>query len=284
MAKQMEKARRLILLVGGESGTGKSFFVANMPRALIFDTDLGGGLAYLDERITRNGSERIEVGSYLDVIEELGRRRKQMAGITTLVIDHLTTLQQEAVLRHNPGMVEDFGKSYDRATREWRKVRELVRWGDFNLVCTAHMKAKYEKQKVVGVVTDASKNINADFDVVLYLRKTGEYPSQAVAEKWRRDPEDARGPVPQMFDFTVKRVLEIHGDALDERRRETPMATPEQLKEFERLLGVVKLGDGVLDKWMQKAKAECFAEFTSEVIGKCITHMQGMISPPTEDK
>lgn len=280
MAKKVAelKPERVILLVAGASGSGKSFFVANLKNALLFDTDIGGGLAYADERIRRNGSERIEVGSYLEVIETIHKRKKELGNITTLAIDHLTTLQQEAVIRHNPQSTDDFGKSYDKATREWRKIRELVRNMDFNLVCTAHMKSKYEKKEITGITTDASKNIEADMSVVLYLQKEGSLPSTAHVQKWRRDPDDARGPIPPAFPFTLMDFVSIHGFGMDGARHEIPMATAEQVAELQRLIEIVKLPEGTTEKWLTKAKAESWDELTQETIQKCIDHLKTVVT------
>jgi hypothetical protein len=279
------KPERVILLVAGESGTGKSLWVGSLKNALIFDTDIGGGLSYLDARIAKNGSERIEVGSYLEVMDEIQRRRRDgsLKNYTTIAIDHNTALHQEAILRHNPNGIEDFGKSYDKATREWRKIRELVRVGDFNLVCTAHLKSKYErsggKSEVVGVTTDASKNIEADMMMVLYLKKRpdGGYPSMAVTAKWRRDPEDRRGLVPREFPFTMDKFLEVHGFPMEGEREELVMASPEQVSELESLLDAVKLPEGETDKWLKKAKAESWEEMTAEQIDKCIAFLRDKV-------
>lgn len=291
MAKKAEFAERVIALLAGDSSTGKSFFIANLKNALIFDTDLGGGLSYADRMIRANGSERIEVGSYLEVMEEVAKRRRQgkLKDITTLAIDHLTTLQQESINRHNPGAVDDFGRSYDKATREWRKIRELVRLGDFNLFCTAHMKSKYEKKEVVGLTTDASKNIEADFSIVLYLRHGNGYPSSAYVHKWRRLPDDPRGVIVRgdTFPFTMDDFISRHGCGLDGKRVEIVMATPEQAAEVDRLLQVVKLPEGTVQKWLAKAKAESWLDFTKDDLAKCLDYLKGLVngsaSVPAED-
>lgn len=288
MAKKEEatKPERVILLVTGESGAGKSLFIASIKNALIFDTDIGGGLAYLEERIKRNGSERVEAGSYLQVMDEITKRRRsgQLARINTLSIDHLSSLHQESVLRHNPSGGEDFGKSYEKANREWRKIREMVRVGDFNLACTAHLKSKYENQKAVGLTTDASKNIEADMMMVLYLKKADSYPSTAEVKKWRRDPEDPRGVVPRSFPFTLEKFLEIHGHPLDGTREEIQTATQEQIREVTRLLAVVRLEDGVVEKWFSKAKAESWEEMPADVTTKCIAHLKQLVEKGPGEK
>ena len=275
-------SERVIMLLAGESGSGKSFFIANLKNALIFDTDIGGGLAYADARIRRNGSQRIEVSSYLDILDEITKRNTALDGITTLAIDHLSSLQQEANLRHNPKMESDYGKANEKATKEWRKIRELVRNRDFNLICTAHQKAKYEANQIVGQTTDASKNIEADMSIVIYLHKpaNNQPPSLARVQKWRRDPEDDRGLVPGTFLFTMDEFLKIHGLTMDGKRHEVSMAKPEQIAELTRLLEIVKLPEGVTDKWLSKAKAESWAELTEETIVKCLAHVQDLLAKP----
>jgi hypothetical protein len=284
VAKKTEpavKPERLVVLVAGESGTGKSFWVASLKDALIYDTDLGGGLGYLDARIQRNGSERVEVGSYPEVMADIDRRRKagDLKRFSWIGIDHLTTLQQEAVNRHNPTGGEDYGKSYDKATREWRKIRHLVRVGDFSLICTAHLKSKYENQKVVGITTDASKNINADFSIVLYLQRqaSGAYPSQARVEKWRRDPEDPRGPLPAAFPFTIEKVFELHGGSGGGERVEVEMATEGQVREIEGLLNVVKVDEAEVQKWFKKYGAEVWGDFPAADLDRCIKYVKGLL-------
>ncbi len=284
MAKKTEPAvrpERIIALVAGESGSGKSFWMAGLKNGLFFDTDLGGGMAYLDARIKRNGSERIEVGSYPDIRAEIEKRRRsgELSRFTWIGIDHLTTLHQEATSRHNPMGVEDYGKSYEKATREWRQIRHLVRVGDFNLICTAHLKPKYEKQQVVGIVTDASKNVNADFSIVLYLQKNanGSYPSIARVEKWRRDPEDPRGLIPAQFPFTIEKVFELHGGDGQGERVEIEMATDAQVAEMVKLLEVVKIPETEIEKWKKKAGAEEWADFTADDLAKCIAYVRSKL-------
>jgi len=273
---------RVILLIAGESGSGKSFFVANLQNALIFDTDIGGGLAYADARIKANNSERIEVGSYIDVIDVLSQRQNQLKNFNKLSIDHLSTLHQESVLRHNPRMVKDFGSAGDKAAKEWRKVRELVRWGDFHLICTSHLKGKWEEEKVVGEQADAAKKIEGDFHIVLHAHNDGtfRYPMKCKVHKWRRDPDDPRGKVPSTFPLSIEAFAKIHGYSLNDERHAVPMATTPQVIEIQRLISVVKMQDGMVAKWMAKAKAESWEDFTQTDLQKCIDYLTGLMKSP----
>lgn len=270
------ESERVIALIGGGSGEGKSFFVANLKNALIYDTDIGGGLAYADARIRRNGSERVEIASYVDVLEDLRTRLKdgRLKQFKTVAFDHVTALQQEALIRHNPAGGSDWGRAGAAATQEWRKIREFARTRDFNIIATAHLKNKYENDKNVGLIADGSKNLEADFGIVLYLHRRGAYPSVAQVMKWRRDPEDPRGPIPATFDFTMQRFEEIAGSGMS-RDREEKIATSEQVAELNQLLEVVKLPDSVLEKW---ESAGDFEDMPESVIADRITYCNGLLA------
>ena len=206
--------KRITCLIAGDSGSGKTFLLCNIPKALIYDTDLGGGAAYLADRIARNGSERVECGSFQDLLRDLEARHKAgtLEKFTSLVIDHVTALHQESQLRWNPAFKDDFGRSGNKATGEWRKIREFCRDFDFNLFASCHTKQKYEGEVSVGEVADGAKNLAADFGVVLFLKNIqGKYPSTAVVKKWRRDPEDARGAIPATIPGTYQEICRIAG-------------------------------------------------------------------------
>lgn len=271
---------RIIALIAGESGTGKSFFVANLHNALVYDTDLGGGLAYADVRIARNHSERIQVGSYIEILDDLKRRQAkgQLKNILTLAIDHLSALHQESCSRHNPKDERDFGNSSVIATREWRRIREFARTQDFNLIVTAHEKAKWEDQKSVGTVADAGKNVEGDVSIALRLRKGTSYPATAWVQKWRRDPEDERGAIPGTFPFTIEAFEKLAGAGLATPREPVALASQEQVDDITNLLEVAKLPEGTVEKWFKKAGVDSFAEMDTVTVGKCITHVNDMLT------
>jgi len=277
---------RIIALIAGESGCGKSFFVANLHNALLVDTDIGGGLAYADARIKRNGSERIEAGSYDEVLNELKDRQKRGAlkDITTLAIDHVSALHQGSTLRHNPSMERDFGRASDLATREWRKIREFCRNQDFSLIATAHTKAKWENEKSVGIMADGAKNLEGDMSIVLQIRRAAQYPSTAWVQKWRRDPEDERGLIPPTFPFTMEHFESLAGGGLMAPREPAKLATAAQVARISELLEIAKLEDGMEAKWFKRAGVETFAEMLEADLAKCIAFVEKKLQSVTADE
>ena len=280
MVKEKAQKDRIIALVTGDSGSGKSFFVANLKDAIIFDTDLGGGLGYADERIAKNGSERVEASSYKEILDILRDRVRTKTLKTTVCIDHITGLHQEAILRHNPNQEADYGRSSARATAEWRRIREFVRALDCNLICTAHLKGEWAGNAEIGKTTDGAKNVEADMGIVLYLshKKGGGYPAKATVIKWRRDPEDPRGLVPSEFPFTVDEFAKIGGATFTRKREAVELASAEQVAEFKHLTTVIKFEEDEVEKWLRKVGVASVEDAPANSLGKFIVWAKEKVS------
>ena len=274
----IDKKDRVIALIEGDSGCGKSFFMACLKNALIFDTDLGGGLSEYEERIKKNGSERIEVSSFGEILSEIRQRLRSGALRETIVIDHLSGLHQDSLLRHNPTQDSDYGRSNNKATFEWRQIREFAKTFDANLFCASHLKPEYEKDKNVGRIADGAKHLEGDFHIVLKLESLKDdkgrkrYPATAHVMKWRRDPEfDTRGPVPDSFKFVLEEFEKIHGANYKREREKIILAKPESvdaLKVALALLNPEKSAE-LTAKWFKAAAVDSF-EFMSETqVEKC---------------
>jgi len=266
------KPERAIVNIGGRWGSGKSFFVASIPNCLIFDTDIGGGLSQYEGRIRRNGSTRVEVSSFVEVLDVLREAARSNTLPPNVAIDHVTGLYNEAILRFNPDGVADYGRSATRATAEARKITQFARRYDFNLFVVTHLKAEYEDDRKVGLLSDGPKHFEADFSVVLHLDavRDGKYPTTARVARWRRDPDDPRGLPPAAFPFTVEEFVRVHGHPLIHERQEEKSISTEQLDTLRRYVGMVKLPEGKLEAALKRAGAENIEDLSAEHAAKLI--------------
>jgi len=272
-----DKKDRIIALVEGDSGSGKSFFMACLKNAVIYDVDLGGGLAEYEERINKNGSERVELASFGEILSDIRQRLRSGNLKETIVIDHVTGLHQESLLRHNPNQDSDYGRSGNKATYEWRQIREFARTFDCNLLIVAHMKAEYEKDKQVGKIADGAKNIEGDMHIVLRLESLKDdkgrkrYPATAHVIKWRRDPEDSRGLPPESFKFTLEEFEKIHGADYKRQREKVVLAKPESIEALNKVLALLdkEKASELTAKWIKAAGVESFEFMTEEQVEKC---------------
>lgn len=263
---------RIIALIEGDSGSGKSFFMACLKNAVIYDVDLGGGLAEYEERIKKNGSERVELASFGEILADIRQRLRAGNLKETIVIDHVTGLHQEALLRHNPAQDSDYGRSGNKATYEWRQIREFARTFDTNLLIVAHMKAEYEKDKQIGKIADGAKNIEGDMHIVLRLeslkddRGRKRYPATAHVIKWRRDPEDQRGLPPESFKFTLDEFEKIHVANYKRERQKVELAKPESIAALTQIMSLMDktVADEMTAKFLKAAGVDSL-EFLTEV-------------------
>jgi hypothetical protein len=215
----------------------------------------------------------VEVKSYKEVLDDMTARLKAGRVPKSFAIDHVTLLHANAVMEANPSLDADYGRSGLKATGLWRKVREMCRNLDSNLFAVAHLKAEWANNAQVGVMIDGAKNIEGDVSIVIYLEhaKGTSYPSQARVIKWRRDPEDERGPVPIRFKWTMEEFEKIAGDGLVRKSDPVPMASESATAELRRLLGLIKLdpdGNGLdrKQKAMQKRLIEMQGEFPDDLL------------------
>lgn len=282
---QMDKKDRIIALVSADSGCGKSFFLACLKNALIYDTDLGGGLTEYDERIKRNGSERVQLYSFEDILADLRQRLREGRLKETICIDHITQLNQEALLRHNPNQDADYGRAGNKATFEWRKLREFIRTFDCNLFVVSHLKAEYYKDKQVGKIADGAKNIEGDMHIYLMLEATKDdkgrkkYPSTAHVIKWRRDPDDARGLPPESFRFTLEEFEKIHAADYKRQREKVVLAKPESIEALNKVLALMdkEVSAEMTAKWLKAAGVESFEFMSEDQVSKCQEFVQKKI-------
>lgn len=268
---------RTIALICGPSGSGKSFFCANLPKALIYDTDIGGGLSYADKRIKNNGSIRVECSTYEEILSDLKSRnsRGELDSINTLVIDHLTIAHQSSIEKWNPDFKKDYGRSVNLSSREWLKIREYVRNFDFNLICTSHLKALYKNEVQVGWTADASKNVEADFGIIVHLsRKDYTGTPTAKIRKVRIDPDEA-GDLPEdgTFEFNVENFIRIF--RLDMSLRVGAQSIQEETKEkILKLVHDLGMSDGDFLRLLKKARVDDISDMTEKNALLLLEHLE----------
>lgn len=282
---KVENKDRIIALFEGDSGTGKSFMLACQKEIVIYDTDLGGGLSEYDDRIKENGSVRVEISSYAEILSDMKIRLREGRLLRSIGIDHVTGLHQDAILRHNPSQDSDYGRANNKATYEWRQIREFAKNFDCNLFCVSHMKAEFINDKSVGKIADGAKNIEADMNIVLKLeclrdeKGKKRHPATAHVMKWRRDPKDERGPVPDSFKFTLEDFEKIHARNYKREREKVVLAKPESIDALSKVLALMDkaVAEEMVGKWFKAAGVDSFEFMTEDQISKCQEFVQKKI-------
>jgi hypothetical protein len=266
------------LCVFSLEGGGKTWFALQFPRAYVIDTEGGARLQHYMARLKASG------GSYVGpddgacdfdfIINEVKTLATEKHHYQTLVIDSITKVYQSTIAREAErlGDKDAFGASKKPAIA---KMRQLIAWVsklDMNVVFVAHQIAVWggegKDRKQVGVGPDAWEKLAYELDLTLHIEKHSRGFRTATVEKSRLlgFPEFDRFDLQKNgTDVGYENFAARYGkDFIEAEAEPIVLATPEQVAEIERLLGIVKIEQDTLDKWLTKANAETWADLTTE--------------------
>jgi len=85
-------------------------------------------------------------------------------------------------------------------------------------------------------------------------------------------------PQGSRFQWGYQSFADQYGvDVIEAQSVPLELATEDQLAEIERLLGVVRLDEGTVDKWLAAADVSTWAEMPTDRVAKAITHLKTLI-------
>lgn len=233
-----QKDMRLKGFVYGPPGAGKTIAALQFPNAYIIDTAKETDSYY--KLIQEKNSEVFECSNIYEVIKELQVLKNEPHRFQTLILDEVTTLYSNIQIswadRFNAAIIEkaekrkkeidkadlleDFGyRFWDKVKRDWKRMLELLKELDMNVIIIAHQKDKYgDGQKVIGITSASDKDDEYFFDFVFRLVKRGkEYKAicekqrilpQEIAPEEKRFPDEFKWHYENLIKFYNKRYLE----------------------------------------------------------------------------
>lgn len=275
--------KRLKLFVYGESGVGKTTAAIQFGNAYIIDAEHGSD--FYSGTIAKAGSVVFHSNIFSEVKQELENLLTEDHNYKTLIIDPITPLYQsiqeewarrfETQLREkgNDKAAEmgDFGlRFWGKVKSDYKAIQRLILRLDMNVIVTAHQKDVYgTNSSKVGVAPDSMKGDSYFFDNVIRLEKRGK-DRIAVVEKERA--EIGKNKFPEEFVWSYENFRKFYGgEVLERKATAVRMATKDQIKRLQSLVEIVKIDGEVIEKWLTKADADSFADFTEDQILKCIS-------------
>lgn len=285
VAPETVEPKKPKVLIFGPPGVGKTWFSLDFPKVYYIDTEGGADLSHYREKLRAAGGMyfgpdqgSLDFDTVISQIEALATERHEY---NTVVIDSITKLFATAISDEQVrlGDKDAFGASKKGPVRQ---MGRLVRWlnrADMNAVVIAHQKdlwGKDEKnqREVIGQTFDAYEKLEYDLHLVMRVMKlgTGENAKRsAIVGKSRL----TGFPEGDKFDLSYPAFAERYGkDVIEKAVVPIVLATPEQIAEVTRLIDLVKLPEGTVEKWFTKAGVENFEEMDSDTIIKCTSFLQ----------
>lgn len=278
------------VLIFGPAGVGKTWTALDFPNVYYIDTEGGADLAKYREKLRAAGGMYFgpDQGSldFDTVIGQIEALATETHSYKTVVIDSITKLFNTAITDEQLrlGDKDAFGASKKGPIRQ---MTRLIRWlnrADMNVVIIAHQKDMWGKddkglREVVGMTFDAYEKLEYELHLVLRVSKIG------AGDNAKRFANVGKSrltgfPEGERLDWSYASFAERYGkDVIEKEVKPIVLASPEQVTEVNRLLEIVKLPEGVVEKWLTKASVDSFQEMDTETIQKCITFLMDKLNP-----
>lgn len=274
------------VLIYGKPGVGKTWTSLDFPNVYYIDTEGGADLAHYTDKLKKAGGVYFgpDQGSldFNSVINEIQALATEEHNFKTVVIDSFTKLFNLAVANEAERLGEKnaFGADKKPAISQTRRLVNWLTKLDMNVVLVCHEKTQWGTdakgdRAEIGTTFDAWDKLEYELHLCLNILKVGPNRLARVRKSRLLGFPDAE-TFPWSYDEFAKR----YGKDVIERKSEAiKLATPEQVAEINRLLGIVKLPcEEWLEKCLAKANASRIEEFDVTQADKIISTMKGWLS------
>ena len=269
------------VLIFGPAGVGKTWSALDFPAPYYIDTEGGADLDRYRIKLKAAGGRYFgpEQGSldFDEVIGQVEALATEQHPYKTLIIDSISKLFNTAITDEQTrlGDKDAFGASKKPAIRQMARLMRWINRLDMNVILIAHEKALWGKaengqREQIGTTADAWEKLEYDLHLLLRISKLG---AGDDAKRFAHVGKSRLGGFVEgsRFDWGFPNFAERYGkDVIEKPVEPIVLATKEQVAELDRLADILKLPEGTIDKWLQKAAADSFAEMTTAQIVRYI--------------
>ena len=268
--------KRLKLFMFGPAGVGKTTAAIQFPNSYILDCERG--TENYDKLITASNSVVYQTVDINDVIAEVKALLTEKHEFRTLVIDPITPIYNDLLEKCEARVGSDFGRHYGAANKEMKRLANLIMALDMNVVITAHAKTEYgDNLRKLGYTFDGWRQLDYWFDLVVELGKRGKKRIGKVV-KTRIDSF----PDEDVFEWSYEAIKQRWDASTLERPAATvKLATHVQVAEIQQLLNVVRLPEGLVEKWFAKANVDTWEDMPADTMAKCIDYVKSRFPTTT---
>lgn len=263
------------ILIFGKPGVGKTWTALDFPSTYLIDSENGADLPHYTDKLKKSGGfylgAKDGANDFSVVMEEIITLATTKHPFRTLIIDSYSKLMgsqtaadHERMEKAGRDMEKTFGAEKKPAinwTRRWLRWFEKL---DMSVILVCHERDLYSDGKLVGTTFDGWDKLAHELHLSLNIVKQG------ASRKARVVKTRLTGfPDGDTFDWSYEEFAKRYGrDIIEAASAPTKAATVEQLKQYDDLLGLVKIDPKVLEKWNDAI--DDVADMTSDDIQKRI--------------
>ena len=264
--------KRLKLFMFGPAGVGKTTAAIQFPNSYVIDCERGS--ENYDKLITASGSAVFQTTDIHDVIQEVKSLLTEKHDFRTLVIDPITPVYNDLLEKCEAKVGADFGRHYGAANKEMKRLANLIMALDMNVVITAHAKTEYVQNfSKLGYTFDGWRQLDYWFDLVVELGKKGKKRyAKVVKTRIESFPDE------DVFEWSYDAIRQRYdAKMLEKQATAVQLAHPAQVREVKDLLSVVRLPEGMVEKWFAKAGVDDWEDMPADALAKCIEYVKNRL-------
>jgi hypothetical protein len=259
----------------GYAGVGKTTCAIQFPQPYLIDTERGAENDQYVKMLNDRGGAIFQTGDFDEMLAEVTSLLTEKHDYRTLVIDPLTVVYDDLLSKAEKQVGSEFGRHYGEANKRMKHLLNLLTRLDMNVIITCHAKKEYgENMSVKNETFDGYKKLDYLFDLVFFIQKMGE--DRVARIRKSRVEGFAEG---EMIPFNYAEVAERYGrDVIERTATPEELASAEQVAEMRRLIDLLKTPQAVVEKWLDKAKAERLDELPADSAAKVIAYLNNQVS------
>lgn len=286
-APETVKPRKPKILIYGPSGVGKTTFALDFPN--VYYIDVEGGATQPEYRKKLQDANGLYLGpddgaaSFDVVMDQIKGLATEEHDRKTVVIDSVTKLFANEIAREaerlsEAGKKNEFGADRKPATNY---MKQLVSWTtrmDMNVIMIAGEVGEWGMDKgervQIGQTFDCWPRLEYELDLAFQVYKVGQSRYGRV-----RKSRIAAFTQANSFEWTYDSFIGLYGrEAVESEVAPLALITQEQSDELYRLLSIVKLDEGVTDKWLSAANVSSWEEMDTEKAAKVIANLNSRLN------
>lgn len=267
----------------GKPGVGKTWTALDFPNVYYIDTEGGADLAHYTDKLTKSKGVYfgIEQGSldFSSVIGQIQALATEKHEYKTLVIDSITKIFNNEVAKEADrlGDKDAFGASKKPAVAMMRQLISWIQRLDMTVILISHEKVQWglvNKQRAeIGVTFDCYDKLEYELHLALNIVKLPTRRNAIVTKTRLVGFGDG-----EVFEWSYKEFAKRYGkEILEADTTQIVLATNDQINDIKRLLSLVKLPDGQVDKWFTAANTSCWEDMDSDKLAKLIIYIENLI-------
>lgn len=276
------------ILIYGKPGVGKTWTSLDFPSVYYLDTEGGANLSHYTDKLKKSGGAYFgpDQGSqdFAEVVGQLKALATEEHQYRTVIIDSLTKVYNNEIAKEMDrlGDKDAFGASKKAAIK---LTRQLINWIDrldMNVILICHEKILWANGEQAGVTFDAWEKLEYELHLCLNIQKMGASRKARVAKSRLETFPDGT-----LFDWSYDEFAKLYGrEILEGKAKVLVLASPQQIEEIKYLVDLLKVDSDTTGKWLEKAKAESWAEMDATKIQACIDSLRKKLTPEvkTEEK